>query len=397
LQRLLVVSHVVHFQHAGELYAYGPYSREIDIWADLFPEVIIAAPCRRAKPPGDCLPFCRPNIAIRPQRETGGPGLGAKLHQLMMLPHLVGGLGVAMWNADAIHVRCPGNLGLLGAALAPMFSSYRVAKYAGQWNGYDDEPATVRAQRALLASAWWGGPVTVYGDWPNQPAHVVPFFTSMMTTEQQRHAAAVAGARPERASRSRLRVLFAGSLARRKRVDALLDAIEIGMERGLDVEVAIVGDGPEGEALKRQASRLGIDRVVRFVGALPFDESLRWYEWGDCLVLPSTHSEGWPKVVAEAMSHGMLCLAVDHGQISAMLDGRGVVLPTGSPEEIADGLRRVWLDPGAFAAMRARAAAWATQYSLEGLRQALADLLTERWGLGPQALGTARRQVAAPL
>ena len=58
-KRLLIVSHVRHYRHDGQLGAYGPYAREIDIWADLFESVVIAAPLRRVPFPGDCLPFTR--------------------------------------------------------------------------------------------------------------------------------------------------------------------------------------------------------------------------------------------------------------------------------------------------------------------------------------------------
>src|SRR5438874_1443075 len=113
------------------LFAYGPYAREIDIWADLFPEVVIAAPCRVAAPPADCLRFTRPNIRLSPQREKGGETLRAKLSQIFALPALTLGLVRVIRGADAVHVRCPGNLGLIGAAVAPLFSTRLVAKYAG--------------------------------------------------------------------------------------------------------------------------------------------------------------------------------------------------------------------------------------------------------------------------
>jgi glycosyltransferase involved in cell wall biosynthesis len=375
---LVVVSHVVHYRHRGALYAYGPYSREIDIWADLFPEVVIAAACRAEMPPPDCLAFTRSNISIRPLRETGGHTIAAKLHQLFALPSLVTSLVTTMWQADAVHVRCPGNVGLLGAMLAPLCCDNRIAKYAGQWNGYRGEPWTVRLQRTILRSEWWGSPVTVYGEWPNQPAHVVSFFTSMMTTEQQRRARAIA---KRKEFGSPLRVLFMGTLERRKRVNALIDAMKLLSAQGARVELRIVGDGADGAALRAQVHALGIDNLVTFAGALPFDEALRSYEWGDCLVLPSQHSEGWPKVVAEAMSHGLICVAVAHGQIPAMLEGRGIVLPTGSMEEIAATLLEIASTPGAFADRARLGAAWASAHSLESLRNALADLLSAWWGV----------------
>lgn len=88
-RRLVVVSHVLHYRHEGTLYAYGPYSREIDLRADLFPELVIAAPCREAKPSGDWVAFTRPNISISPQREAGGDAWRAKAKQAVMLPLLI--------------------------------------------------------------------------------------------------------------------------------------------------------------------------------------------------------------------------------------------------------------------------------------------------------------------
>jgi glycosyltransferase involved in cell wall biosynthesis len=344
---------------------------------------MIASPCREEPPPKDCIAFTRSNISIIPQKQTGGETLGAKAAQILALPALVSGQARAMRSADAIHVRCPGNLGLLGCVLAPLFSPYLVAKYAGQWNGYRGEPWTVRLQRALLRSRWWHGPVTVYGRWPFQPQHVIPFFTSMMSAEQVEQAVEVAS---RKQFRPPLRVLFSGRLAPSKRVAALLDAVKIVTDAGIQLDVVIVGDGSEQETLRSMAARLGIQESVKFIGALPFESALEWYEWAHCLVLPSAHSEGWPKVIAEGMCHGVLCIAVDHGQVSAMLEGRGIVLKSGTPQEIADALTRAALRPEECSPLTRRASLWARQFSLEGLREALAELLTRQWNVDLRSL-----------
>src|SRR5437868_4674272 len=153
--KLLIVSHVRHYDHGGKLYAWGPYTREIDIWADLFPQIVIASPVSTLPPPKDCLPFTRSNISMIPIKETGGDDWRAKAAQVFQLPSLIWNLARAMRGMDAIHVRCPGNLGLLGVILAPLFSRFLVAKYAGQWNGYHGEPVANWLQRRLLRSFWW--------------------------------------------------------------------------------------------------------------------------------------------------------------------------------------------------------------------------------------------------
>jgi glycosyltransferase involved in cell wall biosynthesis len=376
LRRLLVVSHVQHYRHGGKLFAYGPYTREIDVWADLFPELVIAAPCRDEKPPGDCIAFTRPNISIAPQREAGGDNWQAKVRQVLSLPGLVWDLSRQMRAADAIHVRCPGNLGVLGVLLAPLFSRRLVAKYAGQWNGYPGERFALRLQRGVLRSRWWHGPVTVYGQWPNEPAQVVAFFTSMMTDEMVEHATQVA---KTKSIGQPLRVLFSGRLAPEKRVAALLDATKILVERGVSLEVALVGGGSEEAVLRKHTADLELQDHVRFVGSLPFETSLRWCEWAHCLVLPSANSEGWPKVIAEGMCYGLVCIGVEHGQVPRMLEGRGIVLKSGTPREIADALQRIAERPEEFDVMRQQASTWARQYSLDGLREALRDVLNRHW------------------
>src|ERR1700730_15711640 len=78
ISNLLIVSHVLHYEYRGRVYAYGPYTREIDIWADLVPEIRIASPLCAEEPPKDCLPFTRANIRLVPQRRTGGDTFAAK-------------------------------------------------------------------------------------------------------------------------------------------------------------------------------------------------------------------------------------------------------------------------------------------------------------------------------
>lgn len=380
LQRLLIVSHVVHYEHEGQLHAYGPYTREIDIWADLFAYVAIAAPFRKQVPPGDTIAFSRENISIVPMKETGGDTWGTKVIQLWSVPGLLWRLTRAMRRVDAIHVRCPGNLGLLGAVMAPLFSRYIVAKYAGQWNGYPGEARTVRLQRAILRSRWWRGPVTVYGRWPRQPRHVIPFFTSVMTGEQMERAKGVAERRGMAPPRPyALRVLYVGRLTANKHVDLLLSALAILKRDGQEVRCDIVGDGDERKNLQRQAAQLSLGEDVTFAGAVSFEQVFDFYEHNDVLVLVSD-TEGWPKAIAEGMAFGLACIGSNRGMVPQMLaEGRGIVLPPGDTMALAAALRSIASAPNEHAEMSQRAASWAQRYSLEGLREALRRLLESHW------------------
>jgi glycosyltransferase involved in cell wall biosynthesis len=373
--RLLITSHVIHYQHKGRLYAYGPYAREIDQWANLFFEIEIASPCRRQAPPGDCLPFERGNIRILPQKEAGGETLGAKLGLIASVPAMAFGLIRAMRRADAIHVRCPGNLGLIGAVLAPLFSRRLIAKYAAQWNGGDGEPFSARLQRAILRSRWWRGPVTVYGAWPGSPRHVIPFFTSLLTAEQLERARASA-ARDRRGPG--LRVLYTGRLSQAKNVDVLLRAAARVRAAGHEVSATILGEGPERNGLEQLAQSLGIAAHVEFTGGLPFEAVISHLEAADVLVLAS-ETEGWPKSIAEGMAFGLACVGSNIGFVPQMLEGRGFTVAPRDEDALTAALSEIAESPDRLAAMRLAAASWAQRYSLEGLRDALRDLMNEWW------------------
>jgi glycosyltransferase involved in cell wall biosynthesis len=377
IRRLLIISHVVHYRHAGQWFAYGAYAREIDIWADLFPEVLIAAPCQEGMPEGDSLPFTRPNITLAPQRKTNGHNWREKIAQLLVvIPRLVWTLVRAMRRADAIHVRCPGHIGLLGAVLAPLFSRYLVAKYAGEWNGYPGEPWIWALQRALLRSAWWRGPVMVYGRWPNQRAHVVPMFTSVMTSEQLERARAAAR---NRTPSSPLTALYVGRLSAAKNVDVLLSAVAVLARQGIRLRCCIVGEGPERPALEAQVMHLNLQDSVQLSGGVPFDRVLDYYERSDMLVLAS-ETEGWPKVIVEGMAFGLICIGSNRGAIPTILgDERGLIVAPRDVEALTSSLRQIAVSPEAYESMRARAANWAQEYSLEGLRESLREMLSTRW------------------
>ena len=148
------------------------------------------------------------------------------------------------------------------------------------------------------------------------------------------------------------------------------------------MECVVAGDGKERDKLEALARALGIANRVTFTGGLDFDRVLDEYERAHILVLVS-ETEGWPKAVAEAMAFGLVPVATNRGLIPEMLsEGRGFVVPPGDVDALAAVLDRLAAGPCEMAAISARAAAWASQYSLDGLREALRGLLAAHW---PQA------------
>lgn len=128
---------------------------------------------------------------------------------------------------------------------------------------------------------------------PEIPVMVLP---NGVDTDRYRPAAA-----PLRNAEAGLRLLFVGRLVHQKGLDLLLDALAAG-PAGISVD--IVGDGPEREALIKQAQGLGISDRVRFQGWLDRKALPEYLQTADAFVFPS-REEGMPNAVLEAMASGL--------------------------------------------------------------------------------------------
>jgi glycosyltransferase involved in cell wall biosynthesis len=367
-----VVSSAAHFRHDGTPWSYTPYVREIDRWAELFDEVRIACPIRHEPPGPDNAPFAATNISLVALPETGGTTVAAKIRQAALVPVIVVRLLAAMRDADVVHPRCPGNVGLLALLLKPVARRPTVTKYAGQWGSYANEPWSYRVQRWCLRRPRWRDPVTVYGRAETDPPNVISFFSSAISDEELARGADVAR---RRQWGDTARVLFVGRLSVMKHVDAVIrGVVEVAVD-GADVSLTVLGEGPERPTLDRLVDELDASSHVTLEGGVPFTEVLANYEQHDVLVLAS-ETEGFPKVIAEAMAYGMVAVGSDVGYIREMLaGGRGVLVAPGDAVGVADALRRIVADPAAAATISERAAAWAGRYSVEALQDELRDVI----------------------
>jgi len=115
-------------------------------------------------------------------------------------------------------------------------------------------------------------------------------------------------------------IIFVGGLIKRKRVEEFLRLAE----HFSNLQFHIIGEGPEGEKLKRTASK-----NVVFHGILNHKEMDAIFSSSDLLFLPS-RSEGFPKVILEAASAGVPSVVYDSYGASEWMDNKknGFVVST---------------------------------------------------------------------
>ena len=124
-------------------------------------------------------------------------------------------------------------------------------------------------------------------------------------------------------------------LVHRMGLDKLLAALARIKTRITDVWLAIAGRGPLRAALEQQATELGLNDHVRFLGFLPDDQLPLAYQAADLCVMPSQTLEGFGLVLLESLACGTPALCTPIGGMPEVLAPLSPHLVTSSPDEVA--------------------------------------------------------------
>jgi glycosyltransferase involved in cell wall biosynthesis len=130
--------------------------------------------------------------------------------------------------------------------------------------------------------------------------------------------------------------------------------------------LALAGKGPDEAALRDQASMLGIEDRVQFLGQVSHDRLPLLFAAADAVVLPSER-EGLANVWVEALACGTPLVIPDVGGAAEVVGSPAAgLLAERKPEAIAQAMRRILADPP----KRADTAACAARFSwAENARQ----------------------------
>lgn len=132
-----------------------------------------------------------------------------------------------------------------------------------------------------------------------------------------------------------------GRLVPEKGFDLLLHAMANAFSRDAQVELHIGGEGPEENALRTLAARLGINAQVTFHGRLSRSEVRNLLQQAHLFVLPSRH-ETFGLVIPEALATGCPVLATRCGGPEyTMTEETGLLVAPDSVTALAQGLRTV--------------------------------------------------------
>jgi glycosyltransferase involved in cell wall biosynthesis len=149
-------------------------------------------------------------------------------------------------------------------------------------------------------------------------------------------------------SNKEFKVIFVGRMTPEKGLEVLVEAMErlIKIE-GCQVICKVVGTGKDEGRMKALVAAKGLDRFFEFAGFVPPGKKLfEQYDWADVKVL-SSHTEGIPKTLYEAMARGLPIVSTDVGGIAEIVrDGEnGLLVPPGNSPALAAAIKKIADDP----------------------------------------------------
>lgn len=356
-----IITHVTHFTKDGSLYAYGPYVREMNIWAKHVSNLVIVAPLKKDGFSEIDMPYDHSQLRILRVPTISLTSFTEIVRALVLSPFIFLQIFRAMLLADHIHLRCPGNIGLMGCIVQVLFPKRsKTAKYAGNWDPDAKQPKSYRIQKRLLSNTFWtkNMQALVYGVWPDQSKNIKPFFTATYTESMIADI-------PQRQFSPPFTFLFVGTLSPGKRPMYCVKIIEALLNNGIDVSLDIYGEGTEREALESYIQDKELRENVVLHGNQSLDIVEKAYMNSDLLLLPSK-SEGWPKVVAEAMFWGCVPLVTKVSCVPWMLGQgkRGVLLEADLDEDI-DQIKTTISDTNKLREICEEGKKWSHQYTLD--------------------------------
>lgn len=383
--RLAVIGDTQHYRDAqGRLCALEPVVNQLDRWAQLFDEVVICAPLDPGPPPPGFAPYTATNLDLEPLRKAGGNTRRAKLG---LAAHVV-----PWWrttrrvarSVDAVHLRCPCNIGLVAIFSTWHAGARRYAMYAGVWHDYAGEPRFFRLQRKLLASRWFGGPVSVYSDRDPQRPHLEPFFSPSYASADMDRAAAGAERKIARiedpSTTGPWRFVTVGRLTVNKNQQTIVRAMRRIVDAGVDATLDVYGDGPCRGDLERLATELGVAERITFHGSVDHGEVMAGFAAAD-LNLLSTRQEGFGKVLLESMVHATVPV-FGQSPVSSEISGdgtRGLVFPPDDDRRMAELVVDLVHDRPRWASMAVAARDYAGSVTLEAFQDRVQELLERQW------------------
>lgn len=358
--RFSIFTHVEHKHSKGDIYAYAPYVREINFWISQFDEVVIVSPESDKVIEEIDLKYEHANIKHQTVPSLYFKNLQYFIKSIFSTLYVLPRIFSEMNRTDHIHIRCPGNIGMLACIVQVFFPSKpKTVKYAGNWDPESKQPLSYNFQKWILSNTFLtkNTRVLIYGDWNEKNINLIPFFTASYSENEIDSS--------NKEFNKPYKFLSVGSLVQGKRPLLTIQVVHSLIKKGIDAELDIYGNGECEKELAEYINKNNLKKYVRVHGNKDAEILKKAFRKSHFSLLPSK-SEGWPKALAEAMFYGCIPIGTQVSCVPWMLDyGKRGILIEPSIDLATNEILKYLGKQDELKKLSLRAREWSQEYTLE--------------------------------
>ncbi|WP_037052715.1 glycosyltransferase [Psychroserpens burtonensis] len=339
MSTLTIISHTEHYKtQDGTFVGLGSTVTEINHLLAVFDHIVHVAMLHDTAAPLSAMPYTSNRIRFVALPALGGQGIKDKLAIVWRAPTVLKIINSEINKTDYFQFRAPTGIGVFVMPYLLLFSSKKGwFKYAGNWK-QDNAPLAYSFQRWLLKNQ--KRKVTINGFWEDQPPQCLSFENPCLTSEELKKGQET---RKHKSLEGQdISLCFVGRLEREKGLDLFIEALLslTTAEASKLKAIHIVGDGNDLEHYLNKTKRSELHFI--FHGFLSRTEVHAIYKQSHAIVLPSA-SEGFPKVISEAMNYGCLPIVSNLSSIAQYIseDVNGFLLYPITLENLVTQIRKL--------------------------------------------------------
>ncbi len=361
MKKFVVITHVNHIQNQDQYYGYAPYVREMNLWLQYTDQLIVVAPLKKDNITPIDLAYNCSDIFFSNLPDINFTTFKSRISSVFKLPVIFWKIFLAMYRADHIHLRCPGNIGLIGCFVQILFpKKMKTAKYAGNWDPKSKQPWTYKLQKYILNNTILtrNMQVLVYGNWEGQSKNIKSFFTATYSKTEKETI-------EKKNFEEGIYFVFAGSLSKGKNPLYAIQIVNQLLKEGYNINFDLFGEGEERNNLQRFILDNKLEKSIFLRGNQDKEVVKKAFKESHFVILPSK-SEGWPKVIAEGMFWGSVPLATNVSCVSYMLNygERGMLLAMNLEKDLTQ-IEEILNNETEFFIKSKLALTWSQEYTTE--------------------------------
>jgi hypothetical protein len=380
--RLTVFSHKPCWASSSSPSGYatdGGFPFQMRALSELFEGTTLVVPCSTSGSRDGEIPITGHRISLAPLTSLAGSDLGRKLRIPFWLLRNAPVLMSECFRADAVHVPIPGDIGTIGMLLAYLLRKPLFVRHCGNWCVQKTNAEHfwkwfmerfAGGRNVMLATGGAAAP-------PSERNGAIHWIFSTTLTEQELNE----NRARERPSGEHVRLIIACRQDREKGAGVVIQSLPLIFQQFPNASLDVVGDGAALPQFKALATDLGVSDRVTFHGKVNHAQVISLLKQSDLFCYPTTASDGFPKVVHEALACGLPVVTTRVSVLPQLISsGCGILIDEATPEALAQAVSECLKDTNRYRAMSAQSIATARQYSLERWRDTIGDLLRTSWG-----------------